>query len=436
MIQHWTVVLCTLLSQNMRRSTISVVGGGISGACAAAELSKYFRVVLYDQGKRGPGGRASHRSVKDGCVQPDDEIDEKSLQFDHGCQFFRADTPEMRKELLATWVAKGWAASWDARIGTLGSKSNEGAIDFFGLPSREESVYIGVGGMHLLPRRILEDANVQVETGTRVSSVKADEMGKWNLYGVSGKAAYHDTTESQAAILLGSSDAVVFTDISSCSGAWHRASAGIPDTLRLKIPDKIRMPLFSCMVALEKPLGLPLDAFTAADDVLWFAARSQSKPGFPRGAAECWTLVSTPMYALDQIREITMRDPATGAFRPQENSYLNAVPGPALFEAFCRVVEPSNVPNPVYLQAQRWGSGLPAPDHLFAVNEDICGTRYAGSLPASLVYPKISTALDFVADDNLHLYYAGDFVSHRNPGFEAAALSGLDLAKHLVNTLD
>jgi predicted NAD/FAD-dependent oxidoreductase len=197
------------------------------------------------------------------------------------------------------------------------------------------------------------------------------------------------------------------------------------------------------MVALSHPIGdqLPFDGFSGADSpALWFASRSQSKPGFPVGKAECWTLISTPSFAVEQILETTMRDPVTGSFRPQENSYLNSVPGPALFKAFLELVEPhlkgSSLPDPIYLQAQRWGSGLPAPDLIANDIEEICGTQYAGKLQSSLVYPRPSEHKepDFIADDELRLYYAGDFCSHRNPGFEAAAISGLDVAKHITAT--
>ena len=93
---------------------IAVVGGGITGSLVASELAEVFHggidgsgeVVLFDQGRRGPGGRASHRSVvkrhhspkatdKDNedlvekeefDVLPDDDIDESAFQFDHGCK--------------------------------------------------------------------------------------------------------------------------------------------------------------------------------------------------------------------------------------------------------------------------------------------------------------------------------------------------------------
>lgn len=143
-----------------------------------------------------------------------------------------------------------------------------------------------------------------------------------------------------------------------------------------------------------------------------------------------------------------MRDPVTGEFRPQSSDYLNTVPGPALAKAFLDAVRQHSVvkmitsdgdslkvPKVVYLQAQRWGSGLPAPEHIASDIQEIYGTRYAATLTSSLVNDASDDTIrtnDFVADDALGLYYAGDFCSHRNPGLEAAALSGLNLAKHIV----
>ena len=49
---------------------VAVIGGGVSGTCAANQLISSctdlstIEVVLFDQGGRGPGGRASHRRVQ------------------------------------------------------------------------------------------------------------------------------------------------------------------------------------------------------------------------------------------------------------------------------------------------------------------------------------------------------------------------------------
>eukprot|EP00536_Pseudo-nitzschia_multiseries_P017425 jgi/Psemu1/50783/gm1.50783_g len=650
---------------------IAVIGGGITGAVVASELAKVLEyddknssssssssnsrtnredgssnssssssshsVVVFDQGRRGPGGRASHRAVsmspnseeegesesqyqsemnrrwKFEVLTNDDDIDPSALHFDHGCQFFRADTPSM-KELVEHWKSEGWVTEWKARFGSLPetTRSSDSSLpdddgngigidigignrdetetnhncnptDFFGIPSVSRNrngsgscsgsdaseddnsrahdaattnpVYIGIGGMHLLPRRILESSSpvVKVHRGTRVSGVAKRKRRSrenenvssfvWDVTTTVGTAAFHDTSESKAAEELARAvtseasasggedpntntntntnpkdndndndndidatttrivvhrgfDAVIFTDISSSSEPWHRASAGgIPESFRSLLPTKLRMPLFSCMIALRTPVRhlLPFDAFVAASassaasssslslslpheySPLWFAACSQSKPGIPTvpmptGPVECWTLVSTPLFAVDEIRDTTMRDPVTGAFRPQEDDYLNSGPGPKLRDAFLELVRPyrrrespggSNNDNDndndndsdndndnedesvLYLQAQRWGSGLPIdPERAALPPEDICGTSYVARVKGSLVYDKgdgnsnsnsnSNNSNNFVADDDQGLYYAGDFCSHFNPGMEAAALSGRDLAKHIL----
>lgn len=49
---------------------VAIIGGGISGTCAANHLMSLLdnasdlEVVLFDQGGRGTGGRASHRRVR------------------------------------------------------------------------------------------------------------------------------------------------------------------------------------------------------------------------------------------------------------------------------------------------------------------------------------------------------------------------------------
>ena len=85
------------------------------------------------------------------------------------------------------------------------------------------------------------------------------------------------------------------------------------------------------MVAFETGLDLALDAMTFdPDEGLWFAARTQSKPGlWTRGKRECWTLISTPAFAVREITSTPMQDKETGTFKPQKDSYLNGDGGPA-----------------------------------------------------------------------------------------------------------
>ena len=103
----------------------------------------------------------------------------------------------------------------------------------------------------------------------------------------------------------------------------------------------------------------------------------------------------------------------------------------------------------VYLQGQRWGSALPAPSNRAkgsSTTKIVLSVAHDSSRTIDLVYD--SPALretgtkgneeadrDFVADPSLGLFYCGDFCSNKNPGFEAAALSGHDCASHILSCL-
>ena len=218
-------------SRRMPKS-VAVVGGGITGAVAAAELTKAgLTVTVFDQGRRGPGGRASHRRVSqsDERVLPDDDAPPgDALEFDHGCQFFRADDPRM-KALVDEWCAAGWAAPWQGRFGRISGKAPFAAVsdvdidsmaeDFFGLPGSTVPVYAGVGGMQRLPRAVLDASGATVQRGVRVKQLVPLEGRRWELLATSGEGAYHDTSaaaaEAATEASLGIFDAVVLTDVSS-----------------------------------------------------------------------------------------------------------------------------------------------------------------------------------------------------------------------------
>ena len=217
---------------------------------------------------------------------------------------------------------------------------------------------------------------------------------------------------------------------------------------------------------------------------------------------ECWTLISTPQFAIDEITHEPMQDGKTGAFKPQDDGYLNSGPAPALLKAFESAivklrqqqgqtkkgknattstwVKPPPPPQVLYLQGQRWGSALPAPSSVGGRDDlgkserivRLMEVDYEGGTPMELVYaataaqqhsaialtlprpslllsthryprPKNTTGAeeagvlssDYLVDEDLMLFYAGDFVSRRNPGFEAASLSGLDAAVAIARSL-
>jgi hypothetical protein len=144
------------------------------------------------------------------------------------------------QKLVSEWVNQGWVAPYAAQWKRLG-----GAPSFFGLPqdasttttttnssSSSQPVYVGVGGMHHIPRALLSSlpADIFVHRG-RALSVKRNNAGQWEIRYTTGNAAFHDTPEEEAkknasAERVCTADAVVVTDASASQETWHRASAG------------------------------------------------------------------------------------------------------------------------------------------------------------------------------------------------------------------
>lgn len=425
------------------RHKVAVIGGGITGASVAstlASLDPHIAVHVFDQG-RSVGGRASHRITIE---------DDKTFQWDHGCQFFRADTPRFKK-VVDEWIDVRIAAQWEGNF-----VKEAGAADFFGLPSKPP-FFVGVGGIKSVVRSLLNKspACIQVFEGQRVARMTQDDSEeKWTLYGTEGEGAYHDTDEiiaraSACGVLGEGYDAVVLTDISSSFSSWHRASAGVPQLFsdQVRIRAGSRVPLFACMIAFDSPIPVEIDAATLDDPTLWFVSRSNSKPGLEHLAHDCWTLVSTPEYAMRAIEEVPMQDQTTGEFIPQSSDYLTTVPGPALEAAFRRIVSSGrlgrgsgqDLPKTIHLNAQRWGSALPAHrslDETSPTRKIISGVPYdpgGGDLAPTQV--ERAHCGSFVSDESKMLFQAGDMVSSYTPGFEGAALSGIDAANRIYELL-
>lgn len=442
------------------RKCVAIIGGGITGSTILSELAKNkdITVHLFDQGRRGVGGRTSSRKIisKDG---------QSVMRFDHGCQFFRADTPFV-KEQIKEWLDMGIVKEWH---GNFISSSDDGRKDFFGLPG-SPPFYVGCNGMesitqtmlvHIIRDSKMDESCTEVFTGTRVAEMeRGDDTNKWKLYGTTGTCAFHDTPEDivkkmeNKRLVLGNElgyDAVILTDVSSSFGKWHRASAGVPESFGQRVRERVgaRVPLMTAMIAFESESKIPFDAATFDNRNIWFAARSNSKPGMDQdGMKECWTIISTPEYAMQKIKEVPMQDAKSGDFIPQSPEYLSQIPGKDLPNAFVEEITSKNgilnekalksLPEIIYVDAQRWGSALPCHRHL---DEDSPTRQILSGVPydsgrSPLAPTKCEKDGDtFLKDDELMLYQAGDMMSSYTPGFESAVISGIDVARHVSKTL-
>jgi hypothetical protein len=276
--------------------TVAVVGGGVTGSVAVTHLARLLpagsTIVCFDQG-RALGGRTSMRRIRASDqlrMPPANQVDnaeeqEECFAWDHGCQFFRADTAEFRSEILGEWLDKQLAVEWRGKFGNVdGNLATPGAgHDFFGIPGKTP-VYHGLGGMHTIANGLLlaaaahekGDVSVEVKVGARVAKVEKIEsdvdQGKWRLMGTSGEAAFHDSKESVAQQAQHTAcsplafDALLVTDVSASFEGWHRASAGLPacaQEVMARVRERVRVPLFTALVAFKAKIPeIDLDAIT------------------------------------------------------------------------------------------------------------------------------------------------------------------------------
>jgi len=360
------------------------------------------------------------------------------------------------KEKVSSWLDKGWVSTWEG--------SHEGSGDFFGLPSNKDNVYVAAkGGMHTIPANLIQETlntkpqHFKLHPGVRVEKMDIVK-GKWKLMGKSGKAAYHDTAEkdsqSESSGCLHEDypdgyDYVVLTDISSSFDSWHRASAGVPQDFASRVRERAgaRAPLFSCMVAFEEAVfrdsNISSMTFNSkSGSSVWFASRTNSKPGFRELKYESWTIVSTPEYAMQKISETPMQDAKSGAFIPQSPDYLLQVPGPELCKEFLHLCGVSPDKKISYLNAQRWGSAMPADRHLAndensSTRRVISGVVYDSGRTGPLAPTRREKSYEsYVCDDSMGLIYCGDMVSAYSPGFEGAVLSAIQAADHIARLIN
>ncbi len=124
--------------------SVLVVGAGLAGLTAAAELAdRGHRVVIVDKG-RSVGGRLATRRIG-------------AATLDHGAQFFTVRTEALR-ERVAQWEAAGLVAVWC-----------EGFDEHDGYPR-----YRVEGGMNALAKHLAAsavDRGVQIVTGQRAQSI-------------------------------------------------------------------------------------------------------------------------------------------------------------------------------------------------------------------------------------------------------------------------
>ena len=208
------------------RAPVAIIGAGVAGLSCAASIANAVErdgpvVELIDQGSRGRGGRAS--SSRPTTHDP-------PLVFDHGCQFFTAESEAFR-ETCAALERAGHIARWGGRFGTLDASTGvfraksendaKAGDDFFRLLAAKDA-YVGVPTMRglcdglreLIPENAAVDSpQCAVTRLERARDEDADENATpWVVSGVGGRAL-DEARKRVPERALGAFRAVVATDV-------------------------------------------------------------------------------------------------------------------------------------------------------------------------------------------------------------------------------
>lgn len=249
--------------------SVAIVGGGISGLVCAARLSQLgiTNSVVFDTGKRGPGGRCSSRYIN---------INGKLQVFDHAVQFFTVSDQRFAK-IVSFLHGKKAVKVWPGKIVHLkmGKQPEE---------MKTLQMFIGTRGMQTVPECL--SSLVHVEGHKWVSSVLWDPLvKKWHV------------DDSWF-------DYLVVAHNGKCAARLmeHSGAPQIHHLLRVKFgpvlsPQTQVMQLCSLWVllfALTQNVLLGYDgAFVEHPDVSWIGNNTSK---YCENQMECWTVISTKAF--------------------------------------------------------------------------------------------------------------------------------------------
>lgn len=279
----------------------AVVGAGIAGLSAAAELRKCGHDVVVFERARGAGGRAATRRVE-GIEMPKSARG-AALAFDHGAQYFTVRDPRFQA-VVDGWLRDRIAAKWDGRMVSFDS---EGWED---VPATTDR-YVGIPGMSALTASLA--TGLDVRYGQRVAQVRLKP----------------DTTVCLDPD-LGEFDRVI---LAVAAEQAKPLVAHIPELAAALAPVSMR-PCWAVLAAFEERVPARFDgAFVHGSPIGW-VARNQSKPK-REWPVDAWVLHATASWSAAHLDD----DPdGVGSF---------------LMEAFHDLIPPG-LPRAFYAAAHRW----------------------------------------------------------------------------------
>ena len=235
---------------------IAIIGAGLSGLTAANNLKNHAEITIFEKA-RDVGGRMSNR-----CAKP--------YFFDHGAQFFSAQTNEF-KAFIAPMITDGIMNSWNARFAEIEGR----AIIRERRWNDDYPHYVGVPGMSSIAKHLSNGMNLKLET--RVQSM-SKQMSKWSLADDQGHS-------------LGEYDWVISAiPAEQAAGLLPSSLPLYPEVSSIKMEG-----CFSMMLGFDQALPLEFDsALVRGEDISWISVNSSK---FDRKGGFCLLVHSTNSWA-------------------------------------------------------------------------------------------------------------------------------------------
>ena len=226
------------------RTTVGVIGAGLSGLVAAHELAKHgFLVTVFDK-SRGVGGRMATRRA------------EPETSFDHGAQYFTATDP-LFETRVNQWVDEGLVAKWpDA------AKQQRFVVLKDGLIQRESRSlprFVGTPAMNSVCKFLA--VGLEIKKQTRID----------RLVQVAGQVELLD----EDGMTIDKFDRVV---VSTPAEQTAELLVDSPD-LKERITPVSMSPCWAMMVTFDEPLTDQWVGAFLHESILSWTARNSTKPG-------------------------------------------------------------------------------------------------------------------------------------------------------------
>ena len=265
---------------------IVIVGAGVAGITAAARLKAAGVNATVFEKSRSVGGRLATRQTRTG------------YQFDHGVQFFEAQSNAFRTEL----ESGSWADNVDIW-------SPDGIVS-----DKKQKMYVGTPIMKQPIISIAEGLNVRVNT--RIEQI--ERHGKEWVLSVEGENA-----SINADMVIVSVPSVQAQEITKTS-----------KKLRADL-SKVRMePCWAFMIAFDQKTEVPFSVLEPSHSIFSKIARTSSKPGRDQ-TVETWVAHANSAWSVANL-EINQQDAIS-----------------MLMPAFLEQM-PTDCPKPAYIAAHRW----------------------------------------------------------------------------------